>query len=97
MNSPAVIHYKDDLLRGAIAIAAYYPGDPADYRKIFRLVASKRFPHFREGNVICTRRSTIDRWIALQELYSMLGKTWGPADVIEHFGPIINRAAKPTS
>ena len=80
-------NYKNDVLRGAVAIASYYPGDPAEYRKIFRWVASGRFPHYREGSMICTRRSTIDRWIELQEMYSLLGKRWTAEDVIKHFGP----------
>ena len=80
--------YTDDLLRGAVAIAAYYPGDPAKYRKIYHWASTGRFPHFREGKtVICSRKSTIDRWIALTEMYGLLGRTWGPEDVLKYFGP----------
>ena len=68
--------------------AAYYPGDPAKYRKIYHWASTGRFPHFREGKtVICSRKSTIDRWIALTEMYGLLGRTWGPEDVLKYFGP----------
>jgi hypothetical protein len=80
--------YRGDVLRGAVAIAAYYPGDPAAHRKIYRWVETGRFPHYREGStVICSRKSTIDRWIELTEMYGMLGKTWGRDDVLKYFGP----------
>jgi hypothetical protein len=80
--------YKGDVLRGAVAIASYYPGDPAAYRKIYQWAATGRFPHFREGKtIICSRKSTIDRWIELTEMYGLLGKTWGQDDVIKYFGP----------
>lgn len=80
--------YKGDVLRGAVAIAGYYPGDPAAYRKIYQLAATGRFPHFREGKtIICSRKSTIDRWIELMEMYGLLGKTWGQDDVVKYFGP----------
>jgi hypothetical protein len=79
--------YKGDVLRGAVEIASYYPGDPAAYRKIYQWAATGRFPHFREGKtVICSRKSTIDRWIELMEMYGLLGKTWGQDDVVKYFG-----------
>jgi hypothetical protein len=79
-------YHLSDVLRGAREISAYYPGDPAQFRKIFRWCASGRFPHFREGKtLICARKSTIDKWIRLQEIYAMQGKTWGPEDVAKHF------------
>jgi hypothetical protein len=57
----------NELLRGARAIAAFYYGDERHARRIFHLVDKGRFPHFREGNVICARKSTILAWVAEQE------------------------------
>lgn len=81
--------YASEILRGAKEIAAYYPGDPAEFRKIYRWAEAGRFPHFREGkNVICVRKSTLDKWIHLQEVYAMMGREWRPEDVIKHFGSV---------
>jgi hypothetical protein len=85
-QTPSSSCHSSDVLRGAKEIAAYYPGDPAKYRSIYRWCQSGRFPHFREGKtLICARKSTIDKWIRLQEIYAMQGKTWGPEDVAKHF------------
>jgi hypothetical protein len=74
-----------DVRRGCKAIADYLHGDPAMWRKVNHLVHTGRFPYYREGNIICARESTIDRWIALQEQYAMEGKVWGLEDVKKHF------------
>jgi hypothetical protein len=61
------LSFSDDILRGARAIAGFYYGDPMHARKVFHLAASGRFPVFREGNVICARKSTLLGWVAAQE------------------------------
>lgn len=53
-----------DLLVGAKAIAAF-SGFPD--RTIYHLCAKNRFPHFRAGDLLCSRKSTILAWIAKQE------------------------------
>jgi excisionase family DNA binding protein len=55
---------KDDILRGADAIAAYL-GFPR--RAIYHAVSKGHLPHFRIGEIVCARRSTLTRWIAEQE------------------------------
>jgi hypothetical protein len=77
----------DDILRTCEAIALHWCGDERKWRKIDHLCTTGRFPHFREGTIICARKSVIDRWVALQESYAMQGKKWGPDDVLKHFGP----------
>jgi hypothetical protein len=50
-----------DILRGYKAIALYYFGTEAEWRKICHLCTTGRFPHFREGaGKICARKTTID-------------------------------------
>ncbi len=53
-----------DLLRGADAIAAYL-GFPR--RAIYHAVSKGHLPHFRVGETVCARRSTLAAWIAAQE------------------------------
>jgi hypothetical protein len=85
--------YAGEVLRGAREIAAYYPGDSEQFRKIYQWAAAGRFPFFTEGSaVICARKSSIDKWIRLQELYALLGKKWGPAEVRAHFGDATARS-----
>jgi hypothetical protein len=68
-----------EILRGAKQIAAYYLQDSNQYRHIYYLVETARFPHFREGTTrICVRRATLDRWIAQQEDAAIQGKSWSP-------------------
>lgn len=53
-----------DLLRGAEAIARYL-GFPR--RTVYHAVARGHLPHFKIGETICARRSTLTAWIAQQE------------------------------
>lgn len=53
-----------DLLRGADAIAAYL-GFPR--RAIYHAVSKGHLPHFRIGETVCARKSTLTTWIAAQE------------------------------
>jgi excisionase family DNA binding protein len=53
-----------DLLRGANAIAAYL-GFPR--RTIYHAVANGHLPHFKIGETICARKSTLAAWIAEKE------------------------------
>ncbi|MBB6013509.1 excisionase family DNA binding protein [Aquamicrobium lusatiense] len=53
-----------DLLRGAEAIADYL-GFPR--RAVYHSVAKGHLPHFKIGETICARRSTLTAWIAQQE------------------------------
>lgn len=65
-----------DILYGADQIAEFLYGDKRQRRKIYRLVDSAqryhlegfpRFPHFRLGASICSRKSTLLKWVAQQE------------------------------
>jgi excisionase family DNA binding protein len=53
-----------DLLRGAEAIAGYL-GFPR--RAVYHAVAKNHLPHFRIGDTVCARKSTLQAWIAKQE------------------------------
>lgn len=81
------IPFYEDILHGYRAIALHCRGNEGEWRAINHLCKTGRFPHFHEGARICARKSVIDRWVALQEIYAMQGKKWGPEDVLKHFGP----------
>jgi len=53
-----------DLLRGADAIASFL-GFPR--RSIYHSIAKNHLPHFRIGETVCARKSTLTAWIAEQE------------------------------
>ncbi|QNQ40059.1 DNA-binding protein [Brucella intermedia] len=53
-----------DLLVGAKAISEF-SGFPA--RTIYHLCDKGVFPHFRAGDLLCARKSTILRWVSDQE------------------------------
>ena len=53
-----------DILRGAAAIANHL-GFPR--RTIYHLIAIGKLPHFRLGETICARKSTLASWIENQE------------------------------
>lgn len=64
-----MIHDNDntlaaDLLRGADAIAEYV-GFPR--RAVYHAVAKNHLPHFRIGETVCARKSTLTAWISEQE------------------------------
>ena len=58
------IELKDDMLYGAAAIGSYI-GLPR--RTIYHAVANDHIPHFKIGDSICARKSTLTKWIAEQE------------------------------
>ncbi|MCO5156126.1 MAG: helix-turn-helix domain-containing protein [Aquamicrobium sp.] len=53
-----------DILRGADAIARFL-GFPR--RTIYHLASKNGLPHFKLGETICARKSTLANWIAEQE------------------------------
>lgn len=53
-----------DILRGADAIAKHL-GFPR--RAIYHLVSKGGLPTFRLGETVCARKSTLTRWIQVQE------------------------------
>jgi len=53
-----------DLLRGADAIATYM-GFPR--RAIYHAISKNSLPHFRIGETVCARKSTLTAWIEQQE------------------------------
>lgn len=53
-----------DILRGADAIAKHL-GFPR--RAIYHLVSKGGLPHFRLGETVCARKTTLSSWIAEQE------------------------------
>lgn len=58
---------SSDILRGADQIAEFMFGDAKMRRQIYHLAEKKKLPHFRMGNILCARRSTLLAWIAEQE------------------------------
>ena len=54
-------------LRGAEEIAAFLYGSGHERRKVYHLVETARLPHFRLGNLVCARRTTLMAWIEDQE------------------------------
>lgn len=53
-----------DILRGAEAISAFI-GLPR--RAVYHAVSKGHLPHFKIGEMICARRSTLVAWISEQE------------------------------
>jgi hypothetical protein len=68
MSTPSI---ASDLIVGAAAIARFIYGsdDERFQRRVYYLVTSckRPLPHFRLGNQIAARRSTILAWIEEQE------------------------------
>ena len=59
--------FAQDLLRGAEEIAQFLFDDANARRKVYHLVATSRLPHFKLGSMICSRRSTLRKWVEQQE------------------------------
>jgi len=59
--------FSQDVLRGADSIAHWLYGDRGMRRKVYHLVASSNFPHFKLGSVICARKSTLRAHFKAQE------------------------------
>ncbi|MCM5691443.1 excisionase family DNA-binding protein [Sinorhizobium meliloti] len=53
-----------DMLRGADAIATYM-GLPR--RSVYHAISRGHLPHFRIGETVCARKSTLLRWLGEQE------------------------------
>jgi hypothetical protein len=62
---------KDDILRGADAIAAFVYGDKRHRRKVYNLAATSSMPTFKLGAIICARKSTLLNWMKAQEAQSL--------------------------
>lgn len=62
--APANDNIAADILKGADEIADYL-GE--DVRAIFYAIKKGRIPHFRVGQNIRARKSTLTAWIAAQE------------------------------
>lgn len=63
-HTPANDNIAADILKGADEIADYL-GE--DVRAIFYAIKKGRIPHFRVGQNIRARKSTLTAWIAQQE------------------------------
>jgi hypothetical protein len=66
----------NDTLRGAEEIAEFLYGDRTKRRKVYHNASRASvnpLPTFRDGNLICARKSTILEWIKAQEARSMAG------------------------
>ena len=61
----------DDILRGADAIATFLGVKP---RSIYYQAECGEIPVFRQGSILCARRSTILRHIEEQETRAIAGK-----------------------
>ncbi len=60
----------DDLLIGAMAIAAFVFGraEPAERRRVYWLAETAELPIFRLGSMICARKSRLLQHIAEREV-----------------------------
>jgi hypothetical protein len=65
LQSASEDQLSSDVLRGAAAIAEFLYGDARDRQKVYRNAG--RYSFFREGTVICARRSTLMAEIAERE------------------------------
>lgn len=61
--------FSQDLLRGADEIALFLFGEESARRKVYHLISSTRFPHFKLGAMVCARKSVLLKWIEAQELH----------------------------
>ncbi|TGP88918.1 MULTISPECIES: DNA-binding protein [unclassified Mesorhizobium] len=61
---PANDNLAADILEGAAAIAAW---TGFKRRAVYHAVANGHLPHFRMGETVCARKSTLLAWIAQQE------------------------------
>jgi hypothetical protein len=57
-----VAKFSDDTVRGARALAAYIFGDSSKRRAVYGMTEARkrRYGLYRDGKVICGRKSTID-------------------------------------
>ena len=73
----------NDTLRGAEEIAEFLYGDRTQRRKVYHNASPASvnpLPTFRDGNLICARKSTILEWIKAQEVQHGRHPRTGPRD-----------------
>jgi hypothetical protein len=61
-----------DILRGADEIAEFYYGRREDRWKIYRAHKLKRLPLFRDGAVLCARKSTLREHVRQREALAVV-------------------------
>lgn len=61
LNLPVTL--AGDILRGAEAIAIYLFGDARHRKRVYRLIAGGKLPHFRIGRAVCSRKSLLKQWV----------------------------------
>ena len=61
----------DDLLRGAAAIAGFIYGDEKKRRQVYSAAERGEIPVFRDGAIICARRSAILKHYEAKEAASL--------------------------
>jgi hypothetical protein len=71
-SQPANDNYNlaDDVLRGAQEIADFL-GKKANRRRVYHLKATSNLPTYKEGGMICARKSVLLAWIERQEEKSL--------------------------
>jgi hypothetical protein len=69
---------RDDVLRGADKVAEFLYGEPKKRRRVYFLVEQSGLPVFRDGNIICARKSRLLAWIAEQEQQSYKARPTAP-------------------
>ena len=74
--------FSQDLLRGADEIALFLFGAESARRKVYHLIATTRFPHFKLGSMICARKSVVIGWIEGQELKHANDNTKADARIV---------------
>jgi len=57
----------DDLLVGAEAISIHMFGNEDKARHIYHLNEKNYIPSFKMGNLVCLRKSTLEKWMRMQE------------------------------
>ncbi len=67
MTPPACAPLSSDILEGADKIANFLFGDPGQRRRVYWLAEKQSLPVFRLGQLICARKSTLQKWIEKQE------------------------------
>jgi hypothetical protein len=56
-----------DVLEGAAEIAAFVFGTAAKRRRVYDLCERGVIPHFKMGRALCSRRSSLTRWMIERE------------------------------
>ncbi|MBY3306178.1 helix-turn-helix domain-containing protein [Rhizobium laguerreae] len=64
MQKPANDNLADDVLEGAVEIAAFLK---LKSRQVYTAISAGHLPHYRIGSNLFARKSTLLAWIASQE------------------------------